>query len=212
MTKTTGLATIFTLCIGAQAGVASADAIQILDDHSTECVQQAFDAVELPRARRTQDTYGQTVLTSYVADSVVANIMIDTTRIYPPRIGSAAPYSTISIVADITHIQERDYDYEHRRSISVTFNQNDELTRVNDGVFSHYWETQPYQYVSHGSARPELSDDQQEAIETWVNDAVETATFIFSYCQAGQIYEPRDGGAVSPPDFEALQRALAPRP
>jgi hypothetical protein len=181
-----------------------ADAIQILDTNTMECIQQSLDAVDMPRARVAQETYGQTVKTAFITEDITANLTLNTTQFVPPRYGANMANSTISFTADITHIQENDYDYEHRRTISVTFNDEGQVTQLNDGDTFSYWVAAPYNYVSTNSSRPELSADQQEQIEAWIDNAVETATFMFMYCQTGAIYEPKNGDAVSPPQFANL--------
>lgn len=195
-----------TILLATAASMASAQyqgPIQVLDEHTHTCLDQAFDTVDMPRAIYRHSDYNTITRQTRLSDEFTASLDIEVNTQNSMR-GANPMHVTVS--ASIYQHDAGSFDYRHYREITLYFNNENRLTTSFAGNFISWWHL-PDMYYYPADEQPELSVENAEAVENWVTNAVEAAAFMLVFCQShGQdIYMPDDGAAIGPPDFLSLE-------
>ncbi|MFP4313317.1 MAG: hypothetical protein ACLFR0_03225 [Alphaproteobacteria bacterium] len=185
------------LLCAAHANAQTNGPVQVLDDHTVSCIDQSFDMLDMPGARTKVTGYGEITREKRISDEFTASVILDT---------DVYRYSThASFSANVYQHQDNQYDYRHRASITLYFNNDNRLTNITRSPVNSGWVYEDM-YYSPSEAPPPLSETNKETIDRWIMQTIEAAAFMMSYCQSdgADIYTPENGEAVGPPEFLTL--------
>lgn len=179
--------------------VAFADSVQLLDDRTSICFDQSFGAIPMPLKSFESGSYGNISAISPIKDNFMATVGIFT-------------YQDV-VTQSITHTfsggvewrLENGYRYSNSRSISISFNNEGQLTRIIEGGFHSDWNVSNYASYTHALKDPTYTTEQMGAITDWVEKAAQTMALMGLHCLADTEYNPPSGQAIEPPNFNDLR-------
>lgn len=181
----------FSFLIATQANAA---AFQILDDKTLDCIDVALNAVDIPNAQFSSPNYGEIRESGPIGGQFIA-----AASVFTYMHDGVSPSTVQTFSARIMWDEGGGYYFTSIQSISTFFNEEGQLTRINEGGFTSAWNISGYQSYTHGLVSPEYSEEQNNLIREWVQNAARNMALFGTHCLTGDIIELASGEDIIPP-------------
>lgn len=164
---------ISSLCAIFFASHSFADTVQVLDETTTKCLNEAFNAIEMPMGHLDTANYGEIAIIAPINSHFSASI-----NIYS-QLNYGAPKSIEHMLrATVFWHQPSGYEFIHSQSIGISLNENGELVHITQGGYRAEWNVSGYASYTHALENPQYTQDQKETIREWISAASQTMGII----------------------------------